>query len=423
MPLTLGQMGNSIQVSDIITKKALALLKNNLVAAPLVYQDHTADFTKMNGDTITVKKPFRAKTASGRTLVRQPMVDQTTTFTAQYREHFAVSVTDEDLTLTLDQYAERYLNSGMVQLANVIDKSIIDSLKVGAFFSAGTPASAVTVDTFHDAKANMNDVAIPDDGLRSVMLNSIDAAAVSKSIYGKYQEGMVKQAIQKGYMGPIAGFNLYESANLTTHTVGALGGTPLANSATAQTGTAIITDGWSNSTAVLNAGDVITFDGVYEINPQNYTSTGRLAQFVVTSAVTSNGSGQATINILPAINDGSLMTVDSEGNTVSLAAYQNVSAAVANDSAITGKGTTGGIYRQNLAFHKNACTFAMIDLELPKSFVSKSRVRDPESGLSLSMCSSADIENMVETTRIDARWGVKLIYPELAFRIWSSKLN
>jgi len=71
---------------------------------------------------------------------------------------------------------------------------------------------------------------------------------------------------------------------------GALGGTALVNGAT-QTGTQLITDGWPNSTVVLKAGDYFSF------------TNGTNKEFkMVTSDVTSDGSGNATINCSPEIH-------------------------------------------------------------------------------------------------------------------------
>jgi hypothetical protein len=64
----------------------------------------------------------------------------------------------------------------------------------------------------------------------------------------------------------------------------------------------------------------------------------------------------------------------------------------------------------------------MVDLELPQTAVVKSRVRDPDSGLSLSMTGAYDITNQSEITRIDAVWGVDVIYPELGHRLWSDNV-
>jgi hypothetical protein len=66
---------------------------------------------------------------------------------------------------------------------------------------------------------------------------------------------------------------------------GALGGTPLVNGAS-QTGTSLITDGWPNTTTVLKAGDRFTVNGELKM---------------VTSDVTSDGAGNATISFEPAL--------------------------------------------------------------------------------------------------------------------------
>lgn len=405
---------NRFLTDDIIIKDALVLLKNSLVAAPLVYRSLEKKFGKV-GDTISLKKPFRTKTSSGRTLVKQPLIDQTIPFQIDRQEHFGIEVTMRDRTLSMEQFRERYLSSGITQIANVIDRSIILKLK-NAFFSSGTPGTALTTKAFHLAKAYQGKVGVPDDGMRRGIMDMVESAEISDAISTKYNEQMVKEALQKGYMGPLAGYDLFESANVPTHTVGSHAGTPLINGA-GQTGATLVTDGWSSGAVTLNEGDVFTVAGVYEINPQNYQSTGRLQRFVVQTQV-SDTTGDMSISISPSINDGSLTTVDGEGNTVSLAAFQNVTAAPADGAAITVMGTASTAYTQNFLFHRDAVALAMVDLELPQTAVVKSRVRDPDSGLSLCMTGAYDIQNQTEITRIDAVWGTDLIYPELAHRLW-----
>ena len=128
---------NNILTDDVIAKKALVLLKNNMVAARLVYRDYEKTFGKV-GDTIRLKLPFRTKSASGRTLVKQPLVDQTIPFKINRQEHVGLEYTVKDKTLDIEQFAERYLKSGMIQMANVVDRSILLTLK-NAFPTSGTP--------------------------------------------------------------------------------------------------------------------------------------------------------------------------------------------------------------------------------------------------------------------------------------------
>ena len=420
--MSLNGTGNVLLTDDIIIKEALVLLKNELVVAPTVYRDLEKRFAK-KGDIISLKLPFRTRSASGRTLVKQPLVDKTIPFQIDRQEHFGLEVTMRDRTLSLEQFSDRYLRSGIVQVANVIDRSILLEMRKRFYASSGTPGTASTIADLRLAYAYMGKVGVPDDGQRRAMLDMIDMATLSNEMSGKYVEMLAKEALQKGYKGPLGGFETFESANMPTHTVGDHGGSPVVNTAS-QTGSSLITDGWDvSTTGLLKEGDVITISGVYEINPQNYTSTGRLQNFVVTADVDSDGSGNATIPIYPAINDGTLTTVDEDGNTISLRGYQNVSAAPADNAPIVVLGTANTEYRQNFLYHKTAVALAMIDLELPQSAVVKSRVRDPDSGLSLCMTGAYDINEQSEVTRIDAVWGTHVIYGELGHRMWSDNVG
>lgn len=71
--------------------------------------------------------------------------------------------------------------------------------------------------------------------------------------------------------------------------VGTGAGTPLVQGAS-QTGSSLITDGWTPSSAILKAGDYFHFD-----------VSGKRELKIVTSDVTANGSGVATIAFKPPI--------------------------------------------------------------------------------------------------------------------------
>ena len=105
--MSLQGAGNVLLTDDVIAKEALRLLKNELVTAPLVYRSVEKVFGKV-GDTISLKKPFRTKTASGRTLVKQPMVDVTIPFKINNHEHFGLEITQRDRTLSLQNFSERF---------------------------------------------------------------------------------------------------------------------------------------------------------------------------------------------------------------------------------------------------------------------------------------------------------------------------
>jgi hypothetical protein len=410
---------NVILTDSVIAKEALRLLKNELVAASLVYRQYEKTFGKV-GDSISLKLPFRTKAADGRVLVKQPLTDKTIPFKIDKQHHVGFEFTAKQRTLDIAMFSERYLKSGMSQLANKVDRNILLTLKK-AYHTTGTPGirSGKYID-FANASAKMTTYAVPKDGLRRLVMNPFTVATLSDEVTKLFKESMVEKAFKAGYVGPVSDFMGYESNNLPTHKVGNYTGTPLVNGAITN-GSTIATDGWGASIAtLLNVGDVFTVAGVFGINPQNYESTGMLQEFVVTATASSNGAGQSTISVYPEMNDGTATTVNAEGATVSLAAYQNVTALPADNAAITVLGLAGKTYEQGYLFHRDAIALAMIDLELPESAVVKERVSDPDSGLSLSMTAAYDINEQAEIYRIDVVYGVDLIYKDLAMRQWGA---
>jgi len=410
-------LNNVFLTNDEIANEALRLLENNLIAARFVNRNLEPKFGSI-GDTISVKKPYRVKSASGRVLVKQPMVDQTVPFKIDRQEHVGLEFTVNDRTLSINDFSERYLKSAVVQLAHKVDYSIWDKLANTTFFTTGTPGGKLGYDQIIDAAAYSRMTGHPDDGSTKVGLNPLDAAEFRKKLAGGVNEELAKSSIQRAWLSNVSGMDLFETAQMPTHQVGVATGTPLVNGG-GQTGDTLVTKGWTNSTTgILKAGDVITIANVYSINPQTYLSTGILQQFVVLLDVNSGAStGPASLKISPAINDGTLTTTDAEGNSVSLAAYQNVTNAPAADAPITVLGTGGSVYRQNFMLHKDALTLAVIDLNLPSTAPVAVRKRHDKSGLSIAMTGQYNITDYKETFRLDVLWGVQMMYPELSRRI------
>lgn len=415
---TYGEDGNVFLTDDIILHEMMEELLSSAVAVKRVDRRLEKSFNKV-GDTISVERPFMTKTAEGRTLVKQPMTDQKVAFTINRQRNFGLQFNQRDRTLNIRTFKERYLNSGIRQLGNDIEQSILECAVQSAYNSYGAAGTALSSDGVHDISGRMTEVAIPEDGMRSGIINTRDGKVIDKEMAGKYNEAMVKGAIQKGYMGPIADMQLYRSAMVPVHTVGDYSGTPLVKGN--QKGSSLLIDGCTASvTNFLVKGDTFTIAGVYEVHPQTKKSTGELQRFVVKANVNTTAGGEATLSISPAINDGTLTTTNAVGETVSLGAYQNVTSAALDNAAITVIGLANTSYRSNVFFHKNAITLCMVQKELPESAVVKARVTDEETGLSLVMTAAYDINEDEQIYRVDAIWGVDSLQPELAFRNYSS---
>ena len=407
-------MANELITPSIIAKEALMQLENNLVLGDFVHREYKKEFVKI-GDTVTIRKPVKFYTADGATRVNQDVEEGNTSITIDQRKHVSWKFSTQDLTLKIQDYSERYIKPACITLANTMDAAGYGLYKE-VWNHVGTPGTVPnTYARVSPAAQRQTEMAVPESD-RTLFLNPEARYSIAGDQVGLQNQSMVSTAYKEAQIGRIAGYNVLGAQNIKSHVTGAHGGTPLVAggsqettyAATKTTNTQTLnTDGWTNSTAVLKAGDVFTIAGVYAVNPvPGEGTTGKtvmpyLQEFVVKADATSDGSGVAALSISPAI--------------IVSGPYQTVSAAPADNAAITVRGTAAGVYPQNLALHKNAFALVSCPLEMPDGAAFKAR--ESHKGLSIRVVKDYDINADEDIIRLDILYGWKAIYPDLACRL------
>jgi hypothetical protein len=240
-----------------------------------------------------------------------------------------------------------------------------------------------------------------------MQINMIDGL---KGLYNNQQ--LIGDQFKKGaFASGILGYDdISATQSVATHTVGALGGTPQVNSAQGdatgaayQSGTLSIKGASNSITGWCKAGDVVTIDGVYDVDPLTKQARSYLKQFVILADANSDGSGIVAATISPAIVYGG--------------PYQTCSAQAANSATITiSTGTTTLKSEQALAFHGDALTFVMADLDMPTSgVIAASRMNVDD--YSFRMVAYYNGDNDQIRVRIDGLWGWAALRPEWATRV------
>jgi hypothetical protein len=365
------------------------------------------------GYTVSGRLPQRFRTTKGQAFQAQPINDQVVPVTLTDQANIATSWSTADATMVIEDVRRRYIHPAAEQLANTIDYDGLNRLTPTVWKSEGTPGVPPTSRaTFLNAGARLTKVAVPLDG----RVATLDPTAMVGLVQDTLTLFNPSAAISENYRSGQFGRNAlgvsewYQDQNIYTHTTGSFASsTPLVFGAN-QTGTSLITNGWV--TATLNKGDVFTVAGVYEVNPQNYGTTGKLQQFVVTQTV-SDTAGSMTIPIAPAIiPDGNLQTVT--------ASPANGAALIPLGSTITtGAGTMAATSSpQSLIFHPEAFVLAMADLDAELPGAEVSRISDNELNMSLRYVRQYHIGTDQKMARIDALYGFKDFRPDWAVRIW-----
>lgn len=398
-------MSNTILTIDHITREGMAVLKNSLAFSRGVRREFDDKFAVEGakiGDSINIRKPARYLGRTGTAMSTEDHVEEKVALTLDKQFGVDIEFTSKDLTLSIQDFSKNILEPAVATVANEIDK---DGL---ALYSAvpnvvgvlGTVPTAIK--TFAQANAKLSQNGAPVDRFRSANLEPMAEVEIIDSLKGLFQSSSeIKKQYEEGLMGRAAGLNWSMSQNVASHTNGAHGGTPLVNGAS-QTGSSLVTDGWTTSTAILKKGDIITLAGVNGLNPQNRASIG-VRQFVVTADVSSDGTGNATIPVYPSI--------------VTSGARQTVSASPADNAAITVNGTASLEGYENMVFHRDAFVLGCADLQLPNGMDMASRVADKDLGMSIRLVRGYDIANDKFPCRLDVLYGWKELYPELACRV------
>jgi hypothetical protein len=399
-------MSNSLLTIDMITRKSLEILENNLVLTRNVnrqYDDSFAVEGAKIGSTLRIRLPDRALVTDGAALQVQADNEQFTTLTVSSQKHIGVNFTSAELTMQLDDFAERVLKPRVSQLASSVDADVATAYK-GIYNSVGTPGTTpATSLVLLQANQKLNEFATPMSP-RYATVNPAANAGLVEGMKGLFNPtGTISRQFKNGMMGEgILGLDeINMSQSISNHTNGDWGTAITVTSTVTTEGQSTLPISFTGSSKVWNVGDVFTIAGVFAVNPQTRQSTGSLQQFTVTAVAT--GSSTATLNISPALYTA--------GN-----ALATVNAFPVATAVVTMLGSALTSYPQNLVYHKDAISFATADLLLPQGVDMASR--QVHNGISLRIVRQYDINNDRLPCRIDVLYGYAAIRPVTAVRLW-----
>jgi len=390
-------MANTLITPAIIAKEAALQLVNNLVFARLANKQFKADFGMKVGDTVSYRKPVRFQSTSGATLNLSNVTETSDTIVINSREHVAWPFFSKDLTLTVDEYTERYIKPAAIALANKVDLDGAGLYK-DVYNTVGVATGSVDFDSMLDAKQKMTEFSVPQNDRFCALRPASSRSLLGSLTANVFQPSLVEDITKEASVGRLAGFDLFESQNALNHTAGTAATITLASNPAEGATTVSLTAG---TPGTLLKGDVITFEACNAINPVNYQDLGYAAQFVVTADVSVTTA--TSVSISPALKSSAS------------GAYQNVTALPTTGADEV---TLLASHKANLAFQRNAFSLVTVPIDTPDGVVWSESVE--YQGLSLRLIKDYDIVNDREIARLDVLYGWKTTYPDLATRVLGS---
>ncbi len=404
-------MANQFLDTNWVSMDILRLLLNDLTVAEYFNFDWEGDFKQdfAVGASITIKFPqtFTIRDGLGYT----PQGIQRVATTLSIDQPFGIDFEWDDYENAIkaerseEEIREQYLDPAGAQLAQEIDSRAAlwaknnSSNVVGVL---GTDATAVN--TYYQARRRLKEKAVP-RGKKCFIWSSSMMQSLGQNITTLFQPGdEIAHAFKEGYLGRLAGFDVFESNSLWSHTAGTWAGSVTVNGAN-QSGTALSITCTAGDT--LNQGDKFSIANVNAVNPRTRRIAGPATaqNFTVTANFVGLGGGNAAdvVQILPAIY--------APGSQ-----YQNVDSLPANGAALTlWPGTSspnGKVGTVGVALSKLAFAAAGMKLYKPKAVEMASATQDEQTGIPVRMVLAWDPVRSMQVHRMDTVIGFGNLYQD-----------
>ncbi len=402
-------MANNLLTVSMITRYSVPLFLNSnmfLMSVNRDYDDRFGNEGAKIGAQLRVRIPNDYTVTDGPALSLQDTIEQQVVMTVSTQRHVDIAFTTVERTLSIEDYAERFIMPRLNKLAGNVAQTLMNSSQ-GAIPNAVATVDSnnvilpITQSTVLNAGALLDDNSAPDMGTMDARKLANDPHTDAKlvttlaglfnpatTISSQFKTGMMKNAL---------GFDMFRDQTVVKHTTGSA--TSATVSGANQTGTSITI---TALTGTLNQGDIITIAGVNAVNRTTFASTGLLRQFVVTANVP---AGATSIPIYPALIPPASQ-VPYANLPYTAQAYMTVTASPANSATITPFANASTTYRQSVAFQRDAVSLVIAPLWMPpggKGVVEAARHEFDRCSLRSLVCYEPGTDQPID--RIDVLFG------------------
>lgn len=380
--------------TNLIAKKALPILQENLVFPALVTLDYSNVYAK-KGDTIQVKRPSVFVADEFDSAISTQSINPYPVLVKMDKiADVSVEVSAKELALELDDFTEDVARPAIIAIAEKINRDGLDLYKyVGAYTGASGSTPDSLADISNGAKG-LDDAKVPTANRYAVWNTEAMAKfRVLDALVGLDKSGST-EALRAGSIGDVFGVQNFMTQAVKTHTAGAFAylddvtaaaDISADNATDATTGlkytSVVLTSDAGASTAKLLKGDLLSFAD----------DSGNVHQVAVMEDSASAASGVVTVKVIPQITQDDV-----------------------TDTAVTFPDETAKGHVANLVFHKSAFGFVTRPLE-PASGADSSV--ETFGGLSIRVVMDYDISSKSTTMSFDVLYGYAPLYPELAVRV------
>jgi hypothetical protein len=220
---------NTFFTPQQVAAVALELLRDDMKFASTFNRDYQSNFGAGTGATVNVRIPaaLKARRVGGRaftganTVQTDSLAETTTSVSISDMSYSAVALTDEDLTLNIDQFSRQVIKPQTDAISADVESLALTTLQsVAAKLTDGTAGNLKAYDAtkpdlqFIEARKMLRDNGAPASGLYAAVGTGIYADLVASNLLTPVLNAGNDGALRDANVGRVRGFEVLESNEL-----------------------------------------------------------------------------------------------------------------------------------------------------------------------------------------------------------------
>jgi coat protein Gp5 len=197
--------------AEKVVRTALGMLEREITLPALVWRDAGGSFKGASNDTISIRLPAYVNARSrvlrgGRPITLDTLAETKVDITLDTDIYKAVAVTDEEMTLDIEDFGLQVLTPIVHSVARGVEDSLGDTL-VAADYEVTIPMDdADPYLALVDARTALNNARVPRGNRFLAVGSNIEAAILKSDRLSKFDQSGSDTALREALIGRIAGF-------------------------------------------------------------------------------------------------------------------------------------------------------------------------------------------------------------------------
>jgi coat protein Gp5 len=197
--------------AEKVVRTILGMLEREITLPALVWRDAGGSFKGVANDTITLRIPAYVTNRTrvlrgGRPITLDSLTETSVNITLDTDVYKAVAITDEEMTLDIEDFGAQVLQPIVHSVARGVEDSLVTTIEAAPYNTTIAIDEADPYPAFVDARMALNNAFVPVGGRFLALGSNVESALLKSDRLSKFDQSGSDTALREATIGRIAGF-------------------------------------------------------------------------------------------------------------------------------------------------------------------------------------------------------------------------